>query len=685
VSLFSAGETSELTRFWREMTPVPGRMDACLRFALSTALATLAMLILQARPAYIATGLYFLFFASYDTPFDCFNSLLKGMVGAAVGTTSATLLIIASGNHPVARVVGLAVFTFLATFFFRTSVVPVAALMFGVFTFNTISLWERHLRAEAILHTSLWSVATLPVAAFCAVAVEYLFNRRDPLIAWRREIKARCAALEQLFLLCARHADAEQLEKQSAVVRRYAVTGEGQMNLLLESISKRETCGSAELGKFRTVTLMIDRLLVFGAGFAEHNDLQALDPVRLERISRAIVAIGEGRVESIKEMLGDVPTALANDLDHIEQTLQHVVQPTEQSAEDSITRPCHRWWEAPFRNFFVPDVLTNETYYIYALKVSLCATICYVIYQGIGWLGAYNCFYTVLFTALSTTGATNRKLLFRFIGSAIGGLILGIGCMVWVFPNIEWVSSFLLVIAGVAFIALWVGSSSYFGYIGLQIAFSFYLLAFERVSAPDQMTPARDRLDGIAIGLLVMFFIFHQVRPERTVDTMRRLLARLLRTEAELLRVLLLQTQDVARSAKIAQLRSQIESMAANLRSFADVVKYEFEPDRAASMRLSDEILDAATSAADLLICIRAWPQHMDGGQESERLREIRNTLEYGMRNLACSLESEQEASQEPITALEDLRSMVPIRITKAIDSYLELQMACDGIVRSAT
>ena len=684
MSLFSAEKSSELTHFWREMAPVPGRMDASLRFALSTALATLAMLILQARPAYISTGLYFLFFASYDTPFDCFNSLLKGMVGAVMGTTSATLLIMITGNHPVARVVGIAVFTFLATFFFRTSVVPVAALMFGVFTFNTISLWERHIRAEAILHNSMWSVATLPIAAFCAVSVQYLFNRSDPLVAWRRQIKDRCAALEELFLLCAKHADAKQVEEQSAIVRRYAETGQGHMNVLLESISKRESCSAAELSKLRTVTLIVDRVLVFGAGFTAHNDLQAVEPARLERMSRAIVAIAEERLESVKQILGDLPTSLADDLDHIEHTLHHVTQSTEHSAADSKTPSSGRWWEPSFRNFFVPDVRTNETYYIYALKVSVCATICYVIYQGIGWLGAYNCFYTVLFTALSTTGATNRKLVFRFIGSAIGGVILGIGCMVWVFPNIEWVSSFLLVIAAVAFIAFWVGSSSYFGYIGLQIAFSFYLLAFERVSAPNQMTPARDRLDGIAIGLLVMFFIFHQVRPERTVDTMRRFLARLLRTQAELLRLLELEPHGIAGSAKVAQLRSQIETMATNLRSFADVVKYEFEPDRAASMRLSNEILNAATSAADLLICLRTWPQHLDEDQESERLKEIRNTLENGLRDLACSLESEQEASQERVTALERVRSFAPIRITKAIDSYLELQMACDGIVRSA-
>ena len=161
------------------------------------------------------------------------------------------------------------------------------------------------------------------------------------------------------------------------------------------------------------------------------------------------------------------------------------------------------------------------------------------------------------FTGLSTTGASNRKLLFRVIGSTIGGLLLGIGCMVSVFPNIEGVQGFLLVIAALAFLGGWISGSPYFGYIGFQITFAFNLLAFERLRAPDQMTPARDRLLGIALGFIVMFFIFHQVRPERTVDTMRRLLARLLRAAAELVRLLDMEP-DATRDEQIAEMRKQI-------------------------------------------------------------------------------------------------------------------------------
>ena len=686
MSLFSAEQVSGLDRFWREMMPVPGRMARTLRFALTSALATLLLLILQPPVGFIAPSLFMLFLVSHDTPFQCFKDLLTCLSFAALGTAAALLLVIATGNHPVARVVGLAVSTFLATFFFRASAAPLAALSFGCLTYMVISLWEIQIRPERILHLSLWPMGTLATVAGSAIAVEYLFNRSDPLVALRREIAARCAALEQLFRLCAMHAEAEPIEKQSAIVRRYAVTGEGRLHVLLERISKRKSCSSAELRKLTTATLMLDRLLILGAGFALHNHLEAVDPARLERISEAIAALGEGRLEKSKENIGNPQTPLPNELARIEQTLRHGGESTVPPApEPSPAPPCRQSWKDYFKHLLLPDAFTNIDYFMYALKLSLCATICYVIYNGLAWPGISTAFFTVYFTGLSTTGASNRKLLFRVIGSTIGGLILGIGCMVFVFPNIEGVQGFLLVIAALAFLGAWISSSPYFGYIGLQIAFSFNLLAFERLRAPDQMTPARDRLLGIALGFLVMFFIFHQVRPERTVDTMRRLLARLLHAGADLVRLLGLEP-NADRDAKIAGIRKQMEAGVVNLRSFADVVRFEFDPDRAADMRLSDEIMNAVTSGADVLLGIPTWPQKLDGDQQTAELQKVRNALENGLREMASMLEQgpreQQPASQD--TALEKPQSTLPVSIRKTIDSYIELKMVCAGILRAA-
>jgi len=674
------------------MAPVPGRMAGSLRFALTSALATLLLLILQPPVGFIAPALFMLFLVSHDTPYHCFRDLLILLSAGALGTTAALLLVNATGNHPVARVMGLAVFTFLASFFFRTCVIPAFPMAFGCLTYMVISLWEYQIRAERILHLSLWPMGVLATVAGSAVVVEYLFNRSDPLVALRREIKIRCAALGRLFQLYAAHAEAEWTEKQSAIVRRYTVTGEGQLHVLLERVSKDKACDEAEFKYLRAITLILDRLLVLGAGFAGHNDFETVDPARFERIGSAIVAAGEDRLAEVQNILGDSETAGHSELDRIEQTLHHLgdsadLSAAEAAAEAPRTAPSFGSWRNSVKRLFVPDAFTNDDYFIYALKLSLCATICYVIYNGLGWPGISTAFFTVYFTGLSTTGTTNRKLLFRVIGSTIGGLILGIGCLVFVFPNIEGVQGFLLVIAALSFVGAWAAASPYFGYIGLQIVFAFNLLAFERLRAPDQMTPARDRLLGIALGFLVMFFIFHQVRPERTVDTMRRLLARLLRAQADLIRLVDMDVNVAGK--KIGQVRQQIASTVATLQNFAHAVQFEFPPDRAADLRMSNEIVHAVTCADDLLICVRTLPLALEGGRETEDLREIRDTLGNGLQDLARLLEQIPAPEGEPPPKIEtasekQLPSALPTCVAKAIDNFRELQMACDGIVRSA-
>ena len=126
-----------------------------------------------------------------------------------------------------------------------------------------------------------------------------------------------------------------------------------------------------------------------------------------------------------------------------------------------------------------------------------------------------------------------------------------------------------------------------------------------------------------------MFVIFHQVRPERTVNIMRRLLARLLRAQAELIPLLAAES-NAARNARIIEIKKQVAATVVNLQSFADAVKFEFPPDRAADMRLSDELLNAVASAA-ALICLQAWPQEVDKNERSECLTDP----EYAGRQLA--------------------------------------------------
>jgi multidrug resistance protein MdtO len=185
----------------------------------------------------------------------------------------------------------------------------------------------------------------------------------------------------------------------------------------------------------------------------------------------------------------------------------------------------------------VPGALQRPQTIAFALKLSLCATLCYIIYQAVAWPGISTAVTTVLITGLSTSGAIKQKLIFRLAGSIIGGLILGLGATVFLFPHMDSITSLVVLVAAIAFLSAWVAAGRQFNYVGLQIAFSFYIVAFEGFSVPTELAPARDRFIGILLALVVMAFVFDLICPVRTVTAMRAALATLLHAGAAFLRL----------------------------------------------------------------------------------------------------------------------------------------------------
>jgi multidrug resistance protein MdtO len=162
------------------------------------------------------------------------------------------------------------------------------------------------------------------------------------------------------------------------------------------------------------------------------------------------------------------------------------------------------------------------------------------------------------------------------------------------------ITSLIVLIAFVAFISAWTAGGARFNYVGIQMAFSFYLVAFEGFSAPTQLAPARDRFIGILLALGIMWFVFDQLWPVRTVTAMRRSFASVLRLGATLFDSIdsathhdeLIQSSDI--------LRDRIGKTVAGLRQMSDAANYEFGPDRERHVQTSQLILRATLAAAAL-------------------------------------------------------------------------------------
>jgi multidrug resistance protein MdtO len=96
------------------------------------------------------------------------------------------------------------------------------------------------------------------------------------------------------------------------------------------------------------------------------------------------------------------------------------------------------------------------------------------------------------------------------------------------------ITALVLVVAPVALLAGWVMRSPHMGYVGVQIGFGFFVTALPGFGATTNITFARDRLIGVGLGILVMWFIFDQLWPARTSDALARSLRRIRAATAEL-------------------------------------------------------------------------------------------------------------------------------------------------------
>ncbi|WP_213777556.1 FUSC family protein [Caballeronia sp. dw_276] len=163
--------------------------------------------------------------------------------------------------------------------------------------------------------------------------------------------------------------------------------------------------------------------------------------------------------------------------------------------------------------FFLPDAFTNPEHVRYALKTTVAAMFCYLLYTQINWPGIHTCFITVYMVSLGTTAETVEKMTLRLGGCFIGA-ILGTAAIVFLMP----VTTSVLGLMAIVFIGTWFAAWIAFGspriaYAGFQIALVFFMCVIQGPAPAFDLTIARDRTIGILIGNVVVYLIFTRVWP----------------------------------------------------------------------------------------------------------------------------------------------------------------------------
>jgi multidrug resistance protein MdtO len=633
-------------RFRQDLEPLPGRMNGSLRIVLASVITLLLLMTL--RMPFAGLGMYFVFLIGRDSPAVSFRSSIFTLLTLLISVSTVLAVVILSDNDPMARVLSVAVIVFLSGMFMLSSTVPALASSFGFIYCTLIALWETSAPASPLVKEMLYLLGTISLALISVLAVEYTFAGKHPAEEVQQERVKRYQALETMFTLYAEGAGAAQISEAVIRVSRLAAAGQAGMQRLYNTIVERNLdTGALPIGTRVRITMLaqfVDLSAAFGWQYPTLSD-----PVlrqRCARIAELCRQLATGTIPPERQLLLKTEESIGPDptlLDRVDGVLHSILSmPVETGLVHDKTLVALPSSKIPL---LVPGALRQPQTIAFALKLSLCATVCYIIYLAVAWPGISTAVTTVLITGLSTSGATKQRLIFRLAGSFIGGLILALGATVFLFPHMDSITSLVVLIIAVAFLSAWVAGGRQFGYVGLQIAFSFYLVVFAGFSAPTELAPARDRLIGILLALVIMAFVFDQIWPVRTVTAMRSSLATILHSAAQFLRL----PQTTRTSAELTRqadsFRDQIGKTVAGIRSMNDTIEYEFGVDRRQHKHAGEMILRAALTSVAFF-----WNQFAVLHSEQDRdfltepaLLHLRSVLADGMDAMAKSVTKKTE------------------------------------------
>jgi uncharacterized membrane protein YccC len=250
------------------------------------------------------------------------------------------------------------------------------------------------------------------------------------------------------------------------------------------------------------------------------------------------------------------------------------------------------------KSFFVSDAFTNPAHVHFALKVTLAAMFCYIVYEAIDWSGIHTALITCTFIALESTGATLHKGVLRIGGCVIGGA-LALFTIVFLMPHMVTIASLVVVVACASAIAGWVATGSeMISYAGLQIAFAFFYSVFQGYAPDTDLDNVRNRVVGILFGLIVTGLVFAYIWPERTIDRFRDALRAALRQLAKLLKIPRPETSIEAAKSEAQSLIGETERSVEQARRYAQLTQFELEESRVPD-RLTNTKLESILARAE--------------------------------------------------------------------------------------
>ena len=679
-----------------ELSPYPGRGALVARMVVA---ASIVMLVnMTFKIPYGAYATLYALTTSRENPDSTLKAIKTSVLWFAIAAAYVLIGAILFSSDPVLRVVWVLVSLFLIFFSLSAAASHLAAVRFGYLVAITLTLWDSEIRAEEKVVGTLWAIGSFSFAHLIIATVEFIFVRLQPTDQIKSAIVDRLQSVASLLRSLSVGVKSDVVEQR---VTRLAILGTSRMRRDL----RRSDYSSETNQQEGALIALVGRLIDLGASVAvlssQHsNEVRRWYHDFADRVDVLTdLMLGE-RTSLEQELPIESPppgtTPLLLEMARTVAVAHEILSGS--GLRGGYQNPPIR--PGPARRFFAPDAFSNPDHVRFGIRGGLAASLCYLLYNLVAWPGISTAITTCLLTALTTVGASRQKQVLRFAGALVGGVILGFGTQMFVLPGIESISGFLILFLIVTIPAAWIASSGpRLSYFGVQIALAFYLMNLQEFKFQISLAVARDRLAGILLGLVAMWFVFDQlweasaaVEMERTFVSTIRLLGRMMRAPTSL--------DPAAAIGEIDSLRESVNANFDRLRQHADGVMLELGSSRERNLTMRAQLLGWQLQLRMLFISRVALlkyrmrfpgfevPEQILQAQRAfdihvaERLDEMANRLtgndvamQRGLEPLLLPLETsihEMCPSESP-DCLPAVRSLLPLcRKVDSILSFLE-------------
>jgi multidrug resistance protein MdtO len=435
---------------------------------------------------------------------------------------------------------------------------------------------------EAMTTFVLWIWWCIALGLGVNLGVQLILSPGDPLVLLRRALVERLRAVERTVrslgapVAAPAHASVPSLSA-------FTIAGASEMLMLLKTASLRHAWARQHRSELGALVSLVDQLVTAAAALEATypRPLQEDTQARLERVASTCAAIAR----SVAKPSVPLPDDLGPDLSlplhaaalpaltAMERVLGEIAVAVPRRAAPGSAQPTPE--PARRASLLLPDAFRNPEYVRFAVRGALACLICEVLFVGVAYPGIYTSVITCFVVSLSTVGASTQKGMLRFVGSAVGGA-MGILALMYVLPHVETLGGFWAVFATGTAVAGWVNfGSPRVSYGGYQVGLAFYKVILQGWGPVTELKVARDRLVGIALGLVVFGILEHYLWPVRAGDRRRQRLAEVLRSLAALARLGARERAEVGRDRELDDMRRAIEQGLSETQRLIEESKFE--------------------------------------------------------------------------------------------------------------